>query len=94
MIRKNSKSSTWLTLGLATFVLGSNLAFANSPTNPARQTTSSATVIASEAKPSIVAIVEHCISGTVDHCFVDVTRREIQLDQSELDWVFKFGGAH
>jgi hypothetical protein len=94
MFTDNLKSSAWFAIGMAVFVASSNLAFADSLTNPGKQTTSSVSVIASETKPYIVAIVEHCVSGTVDHCFVDVTRRQIQLDQSELNWVLKFGGPH
>jgi hypothetical protein len=92
MTTSNLKSGIWFAIGMAVCLTSSNLAFADSLTTPGKQTTSSASVIALETKPSIVAIVEHCVSGTVDHCFVDVTRRQIQLDQSELNWVLKFGG--
>ena len=92
MFTDNLKSGAWFATGMAVFVASSNLAFANSPTSSGMQTTPSASASAPKTEPSIVAIVEHCISGTVDHCFVDVTQRQIQLDQSELDWVLKFGG--
>jgi hypothetical protein len=87
------KVNLLLLAGLAGHIATVNPALAHSQSGPNSPTTFVAAAQAPLSTKSIVAMVP-CAGDASEGCALGATLRETPLNQSELDWLFKFGGPH
>jgi hypothetical protein len=71
----------------------SNFAFARSGTNEIEHVFSLNVVQVDNSEQKIIGTIE-CTTSEFRSCLVLTTSGERYLDQSELNWLFKYGGPH